>query len=72
MEASSTTAAGPVIVGGVLVDELARNALGLPQVLFCIVTGAAPLAAMMFNDPLAVLRRRHRRTRRRSGSRRSR
>jgi amino acid transporter len=34
--------------------ELARNALGLPQVLFCIVTGSAPLAAMMFNDPVAI------------------
>jgi amino acid transporter len=36
-------------------DELARNALGLPQILFCIVTGSAPLAAMMFNDPLSGL-----------------
>src|SRR2546422_1376792 len=34
--------------------ELARNALGLPQILFCIVTGSAPLAAMMFNDPVAI------------------
>lgn len=34
-------------------DELARNALGLPQILFCIVTGSAPLAAMMFNNPLS-------------------
>ena len=33
---------------------LARNALGLPQVLFCIVTGAAPIAAMLFNDTWAV------------------
>jgi amino acid transporter len=33
--------------------ELARNALGLPQLLFCILTGSAPLAAMMFNDPLS-------------------
>ena len=33
--------------------ELARNALSLPQILFCIVTGSAPLAAMMFNDPLS-------------------
>ena len=33
---------------------LARNALGLPQVLFCIVTGAAPIAAMLFNDSWAV------------------
>jgi amino acid transporter len=33
---------------------LARDALGLPAVLFCIVTGAAPLAAMMFNVPVAV------------------
>src|SRR6478752_562601 len=35
-------------------NELARDALGLPAVLFCIVTGAAPLAAMMFNVPVAV------------------
>src|SRR6201998_563751 len=35
--------------------EPARNALGLPQILFCIVTGSAPLAAMMFNDPLSGL-----------------
>src|SRR6201990_2268277 len=34
--------------------KLAANALGLPSVLFCIVTGAAPLAAMMFNVPVAV------------------
>ena len=33
---------------------LARNALGLPQVLFCIVTGMAPIAAMLFNCPWAV------------------
>ena len=33
---------------------LAKDALGLPAVLFCIVTGAAPLAAMMFNVPVAV------------------
>ncbi|MDQ6779437.1 MAG: APC family permease [Actinomycetota bacterium] len=35
--------------------ELARNSLGLPQILFCIVTGSAPLAAMMFNAPLSGL-----------------
>lgn len=34
--------------------SLAKDALGLPAVLFCIVTGAAPLAAMMFNVPVAV------------------
>lgn len=33
---------------------LANNVLGLPQVLFCIVTGAAPLAAMLFNVPVAI------------------
>ena len=33
---------------------LARDVLGLPQVLFCIVTGAAPIAAMLFNVPVAV------------------
>ena len=35
--------------------RLAGGALGLPSVLFCIVTGAAPLAAMLFNVPLATL-----------------
>jgi amino acid transporter len=35
--------------------RLAQNALGLPGVLFCIVTGAAPIAAMLFNVPVAVL-----------------
>jgi amino acid transporter len=35
--------------------RLAPGALGLTSVLFCIVTGAAPLAAMMFNVPVAVL-----------------
>ncbi len=35
-------------------DALARNALGLREVLFCIVTGAAPIAAMQFNVPWAV------------------
>jgi amino acid transporter len=35
-------------------QTLATGALGLPQVLFCIVTGCAPIAAMLFNDPWAV------------------
>jgi amino acid transporter len=35
-------------------ERLARNALGLREVLFCIVTGAAPIAAMQFNVPWAV------------------
>jgi amino acid transporter len=34
--------------------RLAQEALGLPSVLFCIVTGAAPLTAMLFNVPVAV------------------
>ncbi|MCF7549703.1 APC family permease [Pseudonocardia sp. WMMC193] len=34
--------------------RLAGGALGLPSVLFCIVTGAAPLTAMLFNVPVAV------------------
>ena len=37
---------------------LAKDALGLPAVLFCIVTGAAPIAAMLFDVPVAVLGRR--------------
>jgi amino acid transporter len=53
MEASGASAA---TAGGLTGStELARNALGLPQILFCIVTGSAPLAAMMFNDPLGGL-----------------
>jgi amino acid transporter len=36
-------------------DGLAGGALGLTSVLFCIVTGAAPLAAMLFNVPVATL-----------------
>jgi amino acid transporter len=35
-------------------DKLARNALGLRAVLFCILTGSAPIAAMQFNVPYAV------------------
>jgi amino acid transporter len=53
MEASSAPASE--VRGLTGSTELARNALGLPQVLFCIVTGSAPLAAMMFNDPLSGL-----------------
>ena len=34
--------------------ELAGGVLGLPSVLFCIVTGAAPLTAMLFNVPVAA------------------
>src|SRR3954467_4761634 len=47
--AAPTVAAAPPAPG-----SLAKDALGLPAVLFCIVTGAAPLAAMMFNVPVAV------------------
>jgi amino acid transporter len=35
--------------------KLASGALGLSGVLFCIVTGAAPIAAMLFNVPVTVL-----------------
>ena len=55
MEASPTTAPASEARGVTGSTELARNALGLPQILFCIVTGSAPLAAMMFNDPLSGL-----------------
>lgn len=50
MEAREPTGA-PAVIGS---KELARNALGLPAILFCIVTGSAPIAAMMFNDPLSI------------------
>jgi len=51
----ATSAPAPAATGVTGSNELARNALGLPQILFCIVTGSAPLAAMMFNDPLSGL-----------------
>ena len=35
--------------------QLAHGALGMRQVLFCSVTGAAPIAAMLFNTPVAIL-----------------
>ncbi|WNI19460.1 APC family permease [Actinacidiphila sp. ITFR-21] len=35
--------------------RLAGGALGLPGVIFCIVTGAAPMTAMLFNVPVAVM-----------------
>ena len=35
--------------------QLAHGTLGMRQVLFCSVTGAAPIAAMLFNTPVAVL-----------------
>src|SRR5436190_10908909 len=55
MEASSVASAPEAASRLTGSTELARNALGLPQILFCIVTGSAPLAAMMFNDPLSGL-----------------
>src|SRR5689334_1944520 len=55
MEASGVQDVGPARRSLTGSTELARNALGLPQILFCIVTGSAPLAAMMFNDPLSGL-----------------
>jgi amino acid transporter len=55
MEASTQT--GPAEVVDAVHGEhhaLAANALSLSGVLFCIVTGAAPIAAMLFNTPWAV------------------
>lgn len=34
--------------------KLRRNAIGLPAIVFLLVTGAAPLYAMLFNVPVAV------------------
>jgi amino acid transporter len=51
---SKVTAAPPSAPARADEHHLAKDVLGLPQVLFCIVTGAAPLAAMMFNVPVAV------------------
>jgi amino acid transporter len=51
---SHTVAAPAAVAQSPVAGTLARDALGLPSVLFCIVTGAAPLAAMMFNVPVAV------------------
>ena len=35
--------------------HLAKGALTLRQVLFCCVTGSAPIAAMLFNGPVSIL-----------------
>jgi amino acid transporter len=51
---SQVVAEPPVATPAPAAGALAKDALGLPAVLFCIVTGAAPLAAMMFNVPVAV------------------
>src|SRR4051794_18495728 len=51
---SQVVADPPVATAPRAHGALAKDALGLPAVLFCIVTGAAPLAAMMFNVPVAV------------------
>lgn len=48
---ASTTVPPPDVAAG----KLQAGALGLRQVLFLIVTGAAPLAAMVFNVPVVVL-----------------
>jgi len=55
MEAGTQTGA-PEMVDAVHTGhyQLASGALGLSGVLFCIVTGAAPIAAMLFNTPWAV------------------
>lgn len=45
----------PPTTTGPAPGALAGNALGLTSVLFCIVTGAAPLTAMLFNVPVATL-----------------
>jgi amino acid transporter len=54
MDTSSTASSGEMVDVVHGEHHLAANALGLPQVLFCIVTGSAPIAAMLFNDPWAV------------------
>ena len=54
MSAAPTNPTGTVPTGAPP-GELAGGVLGLPSVLFCIVTGAAPLAAMLFNVPVATL-----------------
>ena len=55
MTAVPTDSSGGAVPTGGPPGELAGGALGLPSVLFCIVTGAAPLAAMLFNVPVATL-----------------
>lgn len=43
-----------VSVEGRPATELARNALGLPALFFCIATAAAPMTALLFNVPVIV------------------
>ena len=61
------TSTGPVSPPAEVVDiegrpshTLAHNSLGLWGLLFCIVTGAAPITAMLFNVPVTVLGARQR------------
>ena len=44
----------PAVAPRAPTGALASNAVGLPSVLFMIVTGAAPITAMLFNVPVAV------------------
>lgn len=43
-----------VSIEGRPATELARNALGLPALFFCIATAAAPMTALLFNVPVIV------------------
>lgn len=43
-----------ITAGAKKAGTLAKDAVGLPSVLFMILTGAAPITAMLFNVPLAV------------------
>jgi amino acid transporter len=47
--------APPLSIGGSGSPGLARNALGLGGLLFCVATAAAPLTAMLFNVPIATM-----------------
>ncbi len=58
MAASTTTREAGLgtldIEGRPVRKDLAAGAIGLRGVLFLIVTGAAPITAMLFNVPVAV------------------
>jgi amino acid transporter len=54
MEAHTEAVAGSLTTTSEASNRLAVNALSTMGVLFCIVTGCAPMAAMQFNVPVTV------------------
>ncbi len=55
MDSGGTPPAADIINPMTGQHQLAKGALNTRQVLFCCVTGAAPISAMLFNGPVGIL-----------------